>query len=335
MIEFVFTIDYEIYGNGEGTLAKSVLEPAERLRSVFDKRNSRFVVFADVAELELIETNGTDQAIELVKCQLKDLHREGFEIGLHIHPWWYNAQYENGGWILDQTEYNFCTQPLERIRKIVDRSIAYLRNILASPDFTPTSFRAGHLLFQPTQPLGDVLAERGVWLDSSVYKGGLWRKYNLDYRRAPRNAYYWKFNKEVIIPDPQGHLLEIPIYTRQAPFWRLLTSKRVGLQHTGGSAKQTGKRIINRFSDFMRFRYPHKLDLGQMNKAEMIRMIDRIIREDKKNPLIFRPIVAIMHTKDPIDYDAIECVLDILEKARVRISTFNETYARIKALEAR
>jgi len=300
MIEVIFTLDYEIYGNGEGSLIKSVFEPAEKLQTIFNKWNARFVIFPDVAELEMIEANSADPAIELIKKQLRDFHREEYEIGLHIHPWWYNARREKGQWVLDQTEYNLCTQPLERISQIVDRAIAYTRKLLGAPDFTPISFRAGHLLFQPTQPLGDVLAERGIRLDSSVYKGGLWRQHTLDYRRAPKGAYYWKFREDVTTPDPQGALLEVPLYTQQVPIWKLFTSKRVGLQQTGASAKQAGRKMISRFSDFMRVRYPLKFDLGQMTKREMVYMMNGIIREGQKNPSMYRPIVAIIHTKDPI-----------------------------------
>jgi hypothetical protein len=330
MIECVFTVDYEIYGNGQGSLRDLVYEPTAKLKEIFLKHGARFVVFPDVAELEMIEAHAADPMIGSIKTQLSGLQRDGFELGLHIHPWWYNARRENGTWVLDQTEYNLCTQPKERINEIVDRAVGYLRKLVGTPGFTPLSFRAGHLLFQPTQPLGDVLAEHGIKLDSSVYKGGLWRKHQLDYRRAPKNTYYWKFSNEVTVPDPEGQLLEIPIYTRQAPLWRLLTSKRVGLQHGVGSAKQMREKFVNRISDFMRFRYPHKLDLGQMNKDEMARMIHTIIRENIKRPSTFRPIVAIIHTKDPIDFDAVDSILDILDKNGIKISTLADVHRMIK-----
>jgi hypothetical protein len=217
MIECVFTIDYEIFGNGQGSLRDLVYDPTERLAAIFRKWNARFVIFPDVAELEMIEKNAADPYIDLVKCQLRDLHAEGFELGLHIHPWWYNARHENGTWLLDHSEYNLCALPRHRIVHVVDRSIAYLRRTLGSPDFTPLTFRAGHLLFQPSYLLAAALAERGVKVDSSVYKGGLWHQHGLDYRPALKNGYYWRFTTSANMPDPQGVLLEFPIYTRMVP----------------------------------------------------------------------------------------------------------------------
>lgn len=331
MIEYIFTVDYEIYGNGQGSLRDLAYEPTERLKAIFLKHGARFVVFPDVAELEMIEAHAADPMIGSIKAQLNALQRDGFELGLHIHPWWYNARRENGTWVLDQREYNLCTQPVERINEVVDRAVGYLRKLVGTPGFTPLSFRAGHLLFQPTQPLGDVLAEHGIKLDSSVYKGGLWRKHKLDYRRAPKRAYYWGFHGNVTIPDPQGVLLEIPIYTRQAPIWRLLTAKRVGLQQAGATSTQTGRKILGRLADFSRFQYPLKFDLGQMTKGEMARMADHSLKNDRRDPLGFHPVVAIMHTKDPIDYEAVDALLSRLVESRVAISTFCDIERRIRA----
>ena len=52
MIECIFTIDYEIYGNGEGSLQELVYEPAQRLMVVFEEWDARFVNFVEVAELD-------------------------------------------------------------------------------------------------------------------------------------------------------------------------------------------------------------------------------------------------------------------------------------------
>ena len=35
MIECVFTLDYEVYGNGEGSLRELVLDPARQLTELF------------------------------------------------------------------------------------------------------------------------------------------------------------------------------------------------------------------------------------------------------------------------------------------------------------
>lgn len=330
MIEFIFTIDYEIYGNGEGSLKELVYEPAQGLKEIFLRWNVRFVFFVEVAELEMIEAKGTDPAIDLVKHQIRDFYKEGFELGLHLHPHWYNARYENGRWLLDYSEYNLCTLPRERIVQIVDRSIAYFRRILGASNFTPLAFRAGNWLFKPTRTLADVLAERGIKVDSSVFKGGLRHQQQLDYRRALRNGNYWKFKDDVNVLDPQGVLLEVPIYTQMVPFWKMLNSKRVNPQHIGMGAGQSGVRKLYRLLDFLRFWYPLKLDFGCMTTDELKKIIDIIIREDQQDPTSFRPIVAIGHTKDLVDFETVERLMSYLGQKRISISTFKESYQKCK-----
>lgn len=329
MIEFIFTLDYEIYGNGIGSLKDLVYEPAEKLSAVFRKHKARFVVFVEAAELEIIEAAGTDPAIGMVKDQIRRLHNEGFEIGLHLHPQWYNAKYRNGAWMLDYSEYNLCVLPRHRIEGIVDRSISYLRSILRHSSFTPFSFRAGNWLFQPTQPAAEVLHSRGIKVDSSVFKGGLQHQHGLDYRNTMKNGPYWRFSNNVSVVDFQGSMLELPIYTQMVPFWKMLTGKRIGLQRKAPAAVSNSHNGLKRYLDFLRFRYPLKLDFCRMAKEEMTRMVDSEISADRQTPMALRPLVAIGHTKDTVDLEAVDILLSYLERKKIPVATFDEVYPKV------
>ncbi|MEA3358803.1 MAG: hypothetical protein U9R17_05280 [Thermodesulfobacteriota bacterium] len=310
-----------------------VYEPAQKLMGIFDKAKAKIVVFVEVAELEQIEASGTDSAINEVKYQVQELHRQGHEIALHLHPQWYNARWKNGNWELDYSEYNLCTLPQDRIFQIVDRSISYFRTLLGVSDFTPFSFRAGNWLFQPTRTVANVLAERGIKVDSSVFKGGLQHQHKLDYRRALRNVYYWRFSDDVNVPNHKGNLLELPIHTQMVPTWKMFTSKRMGLQRKTAPASKTtknhnGGKRLQRLMDFMRFQYPLKLDFCRMTINELTRMMDRVIKEDQQDPTIFRPIVAIGHTKDLVDFETVESFLSYLRQKKIPVATLEDVYQR-------
>jgi hypothetical protein len=328
MIECIFTIDYEIYGSGEGSLRELVYEPAERLRTIFQKWNVRFVVFVEVAELEMIEAEGADPDIDLVKQQIRDFYGEGFELGLHLHPQWYQGRYEDGRWLLDHDEYNLCKLPRERIVLIVDRAIGYFRKVLGVADFTPVSFRAGNWLFQPTKDAAAVLAERGIKIDSSVFKGGLQHNHGLDYRPARKNGYYWRFQEDVNKPNPDGPLIELPTYSVMTPSWKMVTPKRVGMGQKSSSSSLRGLEKFRRYLDFFRFRYPLKLDFCRMTISELTGMMDEIILEDRKDPALFRPIVAIGHTKDLTDLETVEAFLSYLKENGIAVTTFGGAYLR-------
>lgn len=330
MIECILTIDCEIYGNGEGSLRELIYDPAEKLISIFLKSRKRFVAFIEVAELEAIEASRTDPDVDLVRRQMWNLHREGFELGLHLHPQWYNARTVNGKWLIDYGEYNLCTLPRERMAKIVDRAVAYLRGVLEYNDFTPLSFRAGNWLFQPTQPAAAVLAERGIKVDSSVFKGGLQHQHSLDYRQALGNGYHWRFAENVNVPDPGGSLIEMPIYTQMVPFWKMLTGKRIGLQQKSAPAAAAASHRLSNLRDRLRFMYPLKFDFCRMTLDELTTMMDAVIRDDRLDPKTIKPIVAIGHTKDLVDFETVERFLGYLESNGVRVSTFRDVYQRIK-----
>jgi hypothetical protein len=325
MIECIFTVDYEIYGNGQGSLRELVYEPAERLRAVFEQNKARFVLFVEVAELEMIEAEGSDEAIGLVKKQIRDFMNEGYELGLHIHPQWYNAKRVNGEWGLDYREYNLCLLSRDRINKIVDRSIEYLRVVLNNPKFTPVSFRAGNWLFQPSRAVAQALTERGIRVDSSVFKGGRLHQHNVDYRRALNNGAYWPFSDDVNVPDPRGGLIEFPVFAEMVPIWRIFTNKRIKVQRRAPTRHQAAETRGSRLLDFARFHYPRKLDICRLGAQVLKDMVDREIRRDRKDPGAYRPIVPIGHTKDLVDIGTIESFLDYLKNKAIKISGFGDS----------
>jgi hypothetical protein len=322
MIKVVFTLDYEIYGDGMGSLRELVYDPCRRLMDLFLRRGCRFVTFVEAAELEMISAQASDPAIGMVEQQVRDLRAGGFEIGLHLHPQWYNATLHEGTWILDYEEYNLCTLPRTRIEQIVNRSVQYLRNVLDEPRFTPLSFRAGNWLFQPSAVAAQVLAEAGIRVDSSVFKGGCQRVHHLDYRSTLKLGDYWRFEDDVTTPSPAGRWLEIPIHSTMVPCWRMLTAKRVAAQARKVSAGYSRLHPGLRLLDYLRPRYPLKLDFCRMTLGELIRVVETLLQEDAKHPENFRPVVTIGHTKDLVDMDTIESFLSFLNSRGVGVSGF-------------
>ena len=61
MVECIFTLDYEIYGNGSGSLADLVYEPGERLKAMFERHRVReyWLVEPDGPSVEGYRLSGT------------------------------------------------------------------------------------------------------------------------------------------------------------------------------------------------------------------------------------------------------------------------------------
>lgn len=336
MIECIFTIDYEIYGDGHGDLSTLVYEPTRRLQAVFAEADAKLVTFVEALEFGRIETAGTDPYSQKIRDQILELHRDGHELALHLHPQWSNAVYRDNKWELDNSEYNLCTLSIERIGEIVDVGLAYLRSVTEDAAFLPCSFRAGNWLFQPSQKLAQVLFDRGIRVDSSVFKGGIIHKYGIDYRRALENEEYWWFDEEVTESKPEGRMLQLPIHTRMVPSWHMLTTKRLGSQrksNTSSSNRSVARNLsladhVSRLRDLSRFSFPLKFDFCRMTLAEMINTVERALAEDKKTPRTYRPLVSIGHSKDPIDFDAVGKFLKWLSDAEIPVVTLRQAYAK-------
>jgi hypothetical protein len=329
MTEIIFSIDYELYGDGHGSLQDLVLEPAAQLAEVFQRNGVRFVAFVEAMELARIRETLTDPHIRPVCEQIRDLHRMGHEIGLHIHPQWANARHHDGVWHLDYDEYNLCRLPRSRIEQIVDECLNFLRDAVHDMSFRPIAFRAGNWLLQPTALVAEVLADRGLKIDSSVFRGGYHRHPAIDYRPAIRNREnFWKFRSDVNRPDPNGSLIEVPIYTAMVPIWRMLTRKRVALQQRSQARRKDIDGGARKWLDYARPLYPLKFDFCRMSFKEMTEMMEfelgRVNLRDGRH----RPIVAIGHTKDLKDTGTVNEFLRWLGERKIRVTTFRSAYDR-------
>jgi peptidoglycan/xylan/chitin deacetylase (PgdA/CDA1 family) len=322
MIECVFTLDYEIYGNGEGSLRNLVLDPTRQLAELFREFEAPFVVFTEAMELAKMEEAKSDPDTVGVRTQLRELRATGHEIALHLHPWWANARYEGGQWRFDWSERSICKLPPDRVEAIVSGAIRYLREGLEDPGFVPVSFRSGLWAMQPTHVIADVLARHGVRVDSSVFKGGRVHELGLDYRPAVKNDGFWRFGDDVNVPDSQGALWEIPIHTQMVPFWQMLGRKRLKLQHKMRSAGR-GTRLPRRWRDFLRFRYPRKLDFCRMTFEEMREAVEAVLSESQLSREKPSVLVLIGHSKDFVDSAAVRHFLRFLQERSIRVTTFS------------
>jgi hypothetical protein len=196
-----------------------------------------------------------------------------------------------------------------------------LREALGDPHFTPLSFRSGLWVMQPTAAIANLLARHGIQVDSSVFKGGRVQGLGLDYGPALKNAGSWRFSNDVNVPDPKGVLWEMPIHTQLVPFWRMLGRKRLQLQRKTRSASR-GSPLPHCWRDFVRFRYPRKLDFCRMTFGEMRKAIEEVL-EEKQPRGEGSPIVLIGHSKDFVDAKALRRFLAFLRERAVSSTVFS------------
>ncbi len=238
----VVTVDYEIFGNGEGDVRQHVTDPTERMAKLCEKYGAPLTVFFEVEEYlafekfrdALVATLGYDPAA-LIRQQIVDLARRGHDIQLHLHPQWYRADYKNGKWILESDKMTvdslFETQA-ETDQFIAERK-AVIEKMLAEAGGKQqkvTVYRAGAFSAQPGTKLLPALAKNGFVVDSSVVKGLVQAKgygSGLDYRKAPSDKEPWRVSRDVIEVDAAGPIWEVPIYSRMRRRFQQFTVRRL------------------------------------------------------------------------------------------------------------
>ncbi len=88
MLKVIFTLDYEIHGNGEGSPYELMIEPTNRMLRLFDEYGAKLTIMADIGEIlrfkDYSERNPSDDFHygEIV-AQLQDAVRRGHDVQLH------------------------------------------------------------------------------------------------------------------------------------------------------------------------------------------------------------------------------------------------------------
>lgn len=50
MKTLLFTLDYELYGNGSGDVFKHIIEPTDKILGIVEKYNAKLTIFFEVIE---------------------------------------------------------------------------------------------------------------------------------------------------------------------------------------------------------------------------------------------------------------------------------------------
>jgi hypothetical protein len=323
MLKAIFTLDYEIHGNGDGCSYELMVEPTRRMLDQFDRYGAKLTIMADVAEIlkfkEYKEQFGRDDYhYDAIAQQLQDAIRRGHDVQLHLHASYFNARFEGGRWRQDWSEYNFAGLPLERINQVVRIGKEYLESLLrpVAPSYQCMAFRAANWSVSPSRNVIRALHDNGIRVETSVFKYG--RREGIvsfDYSHAPSDLVPWRVaDDDVCRRDDAGKLLEIPIYCERRWLGAFLTPNRVyralqtrshriasreyaGPNVSPGAANgRSGKGRLARKFGMLTQLHPWKADFNQCSGGQLIRALERAAARHGHEPRVL-PFVLIGHSK--------------------------------------
>lgn len=319
MLQVLFTLDYEIHGNGQGSPARLMVEPTRRMLGQFDRHGAKLTVMADIGELLRFRRHARDTghdefSYRAIEDQLQTAVRTGHDVQFHVHPSYFNAVRVKGGWGQDYSEYDVARLSFDRIDDIIRSGKSYLEGLLqpVDPSYRCIAFRAANWSMHPSPNIVRALVRNGIRIDSSVFMGG--RREGMvqfDYRNAPSAVIPWRVDPaDVCRASPDGELLEVPIYTESRHLHHFASVNRIyravqgrlhplpqeGLALAGDSRGGSSSTRLRRAWTALTGRHAWKLDFNQCSGRQLIAGLERVSkRYDAPDQTL--PVVLIGHSK--------------------------------------
>lgn len=326
----VISVDYEIFGNGDGDVRQHITGPTERMARLCEKYRVPLTVFFEAEEYAafikyasaLKKDLGYDSAA-LIREQIISLIGRGHDIQLHLHPEWHGARYEAGKWLLhpEKTTVDSLFDSQAEVTDYIASRKGLIEEIAAETGSSSKvrAYRAGAFSAQPGRKLLAALAENGIFIDSSVVKGLHNPCSGFDYRQAPSAKDPWRVSSDVAVEDTAGAVWEFPIYSVMGRRINQLTFNRLRAKFSKNVPKGKQKEMINQLgirpSDpfgllkFLWQQVPIKLDYHNVSPGKMMRWIESAPKPADRKPDV---VMLIGHTKEHIDDRPLEELLRMI-----------------------
>lgn len=330
-LQLVFTLDYEIFGDGSGSVNREQIVPTNQLLDIFDYYNAKLTLFFEYGqylgyEKFADERNNFKNNNELIKEQLVDTVKRGHDIQFHYHPTWFNAVYENNGIKLDTKLFDISDLEENKIEEVVSSGKSFLENLLKPIDnsYKCNSFRAGAWSMKEPEKVVSILKKCGFKCDSSVAPNAKFDSNygKFDYTKAPKEFGYWYIdnNKNSLIDESKNkEFLELPIYTKKSSlgFLKYLnqhylkSNKIVSIFYK----KKVSEAKMSKWQKIQKIlsRNYYMADFNTMSHTTLLSMIDEVYKKYKNTDEVV-PLVFIGHSKSSYFNDELHLLFQKLKK---------------------
>lgn len=244
-MNLILTIDYELFGDGSGDVFNEMIYPTHEILNICNEHNIKITIFFEVIEyIKLKEEwlNGNSMGykknpIDAIDNQLKNALIDGHDIQMHIHPQWIDANYIDGSWFVNFSNWRLGDFKHDNysIYDILKNGKDVIENLLKSIDsnYKCIALRAGGYNILPSSDVYNAMKKLNLKIDSSIYPGGYedgtLSKY--DYRNVSIDKDYWIADKRDLRFSCTGNkdynIYEIPIFAMTIPRWKKISFLRI------------------------------------------------------------------------------------------------------------
>ena len=212
-------------------------------------------------------------------------------------------------WRQNWSEYCMAQIPYDRLNEIVATSKAFLERIITpvKPDYKCTVFRAANWSMNPSKNMVRALLANDIKVDTSVFKYGKRDEIvKFDYSNAYSSLIPWLVSEhDVQSRDPNGQLLEVPIFCQEKHIWSFWSTNRfyrvlqaVQHQHPDGPKDKLQKKetLYRKISSLLFEKHARKMDFNQCTGNQMVNILKSIDKQYSHEDH-FIPVVSIGHSK--------------------------------------
>jgi hypothetical protein len=221
--EVLLTFDYELFlGTKSGTVENCLIKPTQLVLEILKTYQATSVFFVDTLYLYRLEQENSAQCksdLKLIYKQLETIVDQGHTVGIHIHPHWLDASYNNqlNNWNGEnKTRFALANLNLEEINNVVANSVRILQPFLdRDHDLT---YRAGGFYCQPFSLFAPIFQDHKILIDFSVMREyrstGFQGLYSFDFSNPP-SKFIYRFNDNPLQIDDSGAFTEISVNSFQ------------------------------------------------------------------------------------------------------------------------
>jgi hypothetical protein len=349
-IFLALTDDWELRGNGSGDIEQLQFHPMRQLVDIYNTHGIRASFNAELMQ-QLIFRKHQAQYPPLKEMAdawdeiVRQTFKQGYDIQLHIHPQWHNAEYKDGKWHLT-ADWSLLNHDPDAVYQMIAAGKEYLENLLRPIDaeYKCVSFRAGSWCAAPSTYLLGHLAKLGIVFDMSIV-GGLFfdtRNIKLDYTKAEEDflPFYPQMDDARKVSRQPEKIICVPTHhfygSRKQVFkhhvsiaWRKARQKLAPTQAQPASLStesyyqewgQTNHASsINRIYDKGIVPYlkgKHLIsDIAQLDDALLSEMLQALRGRARRAGLAQVPVILTNHSKDIKDFSPIERFISEAAKA--------------------
>jgi len=331
-IALIFSSDYELFGDGSGNVLEEQIQPTNNTLDIFEPYGAKLTVMFEYGQYLAYEkyaskNNTFTEDNLLIKNQLIDTVKRGYDVQLHYHAQWFYSEYDetHQSFKVDLKHVDITSLDYNDMVTILKNGKQFLEELLVpyNANYECVGFRAGSWAVKDEKKLLKGLKETGFKVDSSVVSNTKFEseQVNFEYKNSPHQYLYWYIDETLSQRSMKQEFLEIPIYTKKSSFAPLKYLNKT-YQNNRKHVKRKYKTKISennfKLKDKIKKIYDrnyYMADLNTMSHSTLLQMIDEVILENANVEHLedIIPIMFISHSKTSHDVENIKLFLETLK----------------------